>query len=425
MRGSWYCFKDALGASSCTEGTPPFSLARAAMCLTGATSIDAAAFGAGLGVELDATGGASPVKSPFDAAAAGIVGFEIAITGTSNVGLRLSFTADPTVSASQPFVDLPGAGTYQVLLADAVVPGNFSDATAGARVDPKAIYAVELAVPRTDVVATYDYCITRLRPILAADVAPATGCRQPAPYGARVCAPQDLLNEIGPYAVQNNVNAGAPGSQCVQALAGGACAGFTATFASAAAGGFGSAQAASPWSYPSLVYGWQGGTFYGGYRAAKTLAAIASVATTWAFSTPSSGKWNAAYDLWLGPAPAPASAAGGVELMIWPSYSPGATPAGTKIADSVTIAGAIWELWVDPAHTDGGRTATWTYLAYRRATPESAGVVFDLKGFLDDALGRGSGGLGGAWYLLGVQAGFEIWQGVDALATTTFSVEIK
>ena len=109
-----------------------------------------------------------------------------------------------------------GAGTYQVLLADAVVPQTFTDATAGARADPTAIYDIELAVPRTDIVATYDYCVTRLRPLRAADVVtPPSGCAAPSPYGARVCGPQDLLDEVGRYAVQNNVNAGAPGSQCV------------------------------------------------------------------------------------------------------------------------------------------------------------------------------------------------------------------
>jgi hypothetical protein len=418
MQGAWYCYSDGVGTSNCTTGKTPYVAAQSGMCLSGTTSTSATAYGAGVGFSLNDSGGTAAVKSAYNATTNQVIGFEVTITGTSDVALRLNLTTAAASPNPAPFVSLPGAGTYQVLLTDAVVPGGWANANAGQRLDPSAIYDVQLAVPADpNKAANYNYCITGLKPILAATpIVPTGACPPSMMYGSSVCGPQDLLGEVGNYAVQNNINGGSPGTQCVQAMFGATCGGFSATFT-----GFG-ANATAPSSYPSIVYGWQNGSFYGAYKTAKQLMAIRQAPTTWQVSTPSSGKWNAAYDIWLAPTAAPKSATGGLELMIWLNYgSPGQAPqpigsmVGTKM-----VAGENWNIW---RGSTGNAAGQWTYLAYQRPAGSNS-ANFNLMDFFTDAISEGAG-LQNTWYLLGVQAGFEVWQqGSGTASTSSFSAQV-
>jgi cellulose 1,4-beta-cellobiosidase len=418
MQGAWYCYADGIGTSDCVTGVTPYVASSKAMCLSGTTSAASTAYGAAIGLELNASGGAASVKGAYDATTNNVIGFQITITGSSGgVALRLSLTGGATTTDTQPFVELPGAGTYQVLLADAVVPASFTGASAGSRANPAAIYDVQLAIPASAAV-TYDYCITELKPILAGAVTAPTACATPVAYGNPVCGPQDLLGEVGAYAVQNNVN-GTGTAQCVQALAGGTCGGFAVTFPD---GSFGSGGN-SPSSYPSIVYGWQAGSFYGGYRTAKQLSAINSIPTMWQFTTPAGGKWDAAYDIWFSPQAAPVTANGGLELMVWPNYGGGAQPSGS-MTSTVTIGSTgSWEVWKSSI-TVG--SATWQYIAYRKQPGSSASLSFDVKSFANDAVTENVG-LSNSSYLLGVQAGFEIWSASQGatIGTTSFSASVQ
>jgi cellulose 1,4-beta-cellobiosidase len=46
----------------------------------------------------------------------------------------------------------------------------------------------------------------------------------------------------------------------------------------------------------------------------------------------------------------------------------------------------------------------------------------DLQALVADAVSRGY--IRASWHLIGVEAGFEIWQGGAGLATTSFSVNV-
>jgi cellulose 1,4-beta-cellobiosidase len=386
------------------------------MCISGTTSTSPGAFGAGLGLQLNASGGATSTESAYEATENGVIGFEITVTGeTGGVALRLNLTGSASPEDTQPFVDLPGPGTYQVLLADAVVPGSFPGASAGTRANLQSLYDIQLAIPASAAV-NYNFCITELRPIRAGTVTPPTSCETPTSYGPAVCGPQDLLGEVGAYAVQNNLN-GASLAQCVEALVGGTCGGFTVTYpADFGFGGF------SPSSYPSIIYGWQAGAFYGAYQEAKQLSAIHAIPTSWQFTAPASGKWDAAYDIWFSPAPAPATANGGVELMIWPDWGT-AQPAGSMTGTVTIGATGSWEVWKSSI-TMGD--ATWQYIAYRRNPGSTAALSFDILSFADDALGEGVG-LTSSEYLLGIQAGFEVWNAPagTTMGTTSFSAAVQ
>jgi hypothetical protein len=63
----------------------------------------------------------------------------------------------------------------------------------------------------------------------------------------------------------------------------------------------------------------------------------------------------------------------------------------------------------------------WTYIAYVRQTPADA-VDLDLRPFTQDAVTRGV--VDPAWFLIDIEAGFEIWQGGAGLASTDFKVDI-
>ena len=421
MQGAWYCYTDGVAGStsSCMVGKTPYVASSTGMCLSGTTSTAAGAYGAGIGFSLNDSGGTAAVKSAYNAQMSNVVGFEITITGTTDVALRLNLTTAASSPDPAPFVALPGAGTYQVMLADAVVPGGWANANAGSRINPASIFDVQLAVPAdASKAANYNYCITHLKPILATDtVMPAGTCTATTAYGSKVCGAQDLLAEVGAYAVQNNINGGAPGTQCVQAMLGGAtCGGFAATFT-----GFG-ANGLTPSSYPSIIYGWQNGSFYGGYKTAKQLSAVGAATSSWNFVSPASGKWNAAYDIWLAPTAAPKNAGGGVELMVWLNYGGGAQPLGNNSNANASVAGEMWEVWKGSVTVSG---ATWQYIAYRRPVGSSTPVNnLDLKAFLTNATTQGVG-LTTSSYLLGVQAGFEVWQSSVPATTNSFSATIN
>ena len=97
----------------------------------------------------------------------------------------------------------------------------------------------------------------------------------------------------------------------------------------------------------------------------------------------------------------------------WHRTIRGVQPAGSRI-DSVSIAGATWDVWKGPM-------SGWTYIAYVRQTPADS-VDLDLREFVHDALVRGT--INPAWYLIDVEAGFEIWQGGSGLATRSFSAVV-
>jgi cellulose 1,4-beta-cellobiosidase len=286
-------------------------------------------------------------------------------------------------------------------------------------VNPAAIYDMQLGIPGSTAASyTYNYCITAVKPILGPATAP-TACGTLAAYGNPVCGAQDLLGEVGAYGVQNNIN-GTTG-QCVQAMAGGTCGGFSVSFN----GTFGNAGSNSPFSYPSSIYGWQAGSFYGPYRTAKQLSAINSIPTIWTFTTPSGGKWDASYDIWFSPQAAPATANGGLELMIWPNYGGGAQPSGTMVGTKTIGTTGTWEVWVNHMLTVGANS--WQYIAYRKNPGSSVTLNFNIKDFATDAINNEGVGITTGWYFLGAQAGFEVWnesQGAT-MSTSSFTAAVN
>jgi len=437
IQGAWYCYADTTlpggsasnnGMSNCVDHVVPYNSASNGMCLSGRTSTNSGAYGAAIGLELNtpgAVGGVDQTKQAYNASSKGVYGFEITITAyngaTDNYALRLTWTTGAATTVTQPFVDLPGPGTYDVYFADAVVPGSFADTSAGMRLNSSAIYDIQLAIPQEGTTAvTYGYCITKLKPITTPQTT-ATACGTLANYGGPICGAQDLLGEVGNYGVQNNVSG--TGTQCIQAKSGGGCAGFSITSGNLSAPSF-------PAAYPSVIYGWQAGSFYGAYKTAKTLSAIGTAPASWTFTTPSGGQSDTSFDIWLHPTnAAPKTADGGLELMIWMNSAGGIHPAGNEVMNggtpkTVTIGPGTWNIYTGSISING---ATWDYLAYLATSTYSVNNM-DLKAFFNDAkteslptLNNKAVTVSDSWYLLGIQAGFEV-TGTSGGSVNSFSV---
>jgi hypothetical protein len=184
------------------------------MCVSGTLPATFTAH-AGIALELtgDGTGGA------YDAQRHGVVGFAITLAGTTNgTELRFGFNGPNAGTSSSyipPFISEPGpdAGgtTYEVLFTDAIVPPGWSVDDPGATVDPSAIAALLIEISgQTSSAEPYGFCVTAVRPILAA-ATPACGS-----VSGTVCGVQDVAEGVGDYAVQNNTNGNLTG-QCVRA----------------------------------------------------------------------------------------------------------------------------------------------------------------------------------------------------------------
>jgi cellulose 1,4-beta-cellobiosidase len=83
----------------------------------------------------------------------------------------------------------------------------------------------------------------------------------------------------------------------------------------------------------------------------------------------------------------------------------------------VEIAGAQWEVWYGPNNA-------WNTVTYKRAPVTSSVTGLDLLPFFQDSVTRGYAA--STDYLLGIQAGFEIWVGNnEAYSTSNYSVSVN
>jgi hypothetical protein len=100
--------------------------------------------------------------------------------------------------------------------------------------------------------------------------------------------------------------------------------------------------------------------------------------------------------------------------MIWFNKQGAIQPAGSKVATAVSLADATWDVWYT--------TMDWNYIAFVRTTSVTS-ATFDIKTFMDDCVSRGY--INASWYLVSVEAGFELWQNGAGLASSSFSVTVS
>ena len=425
ITGAWYCFADTSGKSSCPGGTAgtgviPVNMTGDSMCLSGTTASSmpsATAYGAAIGMELNHVNPDAGPKSPYNAKSKNIIGFAITISGDSGGSiLNINFPPAQSTTGEAPGVTVPGVGTgsspmtYNVLFSDAIMSDN-SATPIPKVIDPTNVTDVQVKIDVDGIAHNYNFCVTKIVPIMAAPAAPGSL----AAYGPTFNeGKQIVVTGLGPYGVQNDpFNVGSD-PMSMQVSYGGGQVGFTATpsFTSGST---------TPGAFPSVAYGWiHGGNFVGGsdtgaYTTAKTIGALQSVTSSWSFSA-GSGNWDAAYDCWFGGNSD--SINPGSELMVWLAHG-GVNPIGGQNTP-ITISGPPGT-WTYSTGTNGTGQPVVSYVSGGSMTSVSN---FDLLPFFKEAAGSGRASLSTGSYLLGCQAGFELYN-PGTWKTNSYSMSAK
>ncbi|MEU6037174.1 cellulose binding domain-containing protein [Actinomadura sp. NPDC047616] len=227
----------------------------------------------------------------------------------------------------------------------------------------------------------------------------------PAHAATQLCGATDTLSVGGgQYVAQNNIW-GASTPQCIT---------VDGTSFRVDSSGHQNSTSGAPAAYPSLFKGCHWGQCTSNSGLPVQVGSMPAVTSSWSTTQTGSGAYNVSYDLWYNTTPTTTGAPDGAEVMIWLNHNGGVQPAGSRVATGVQIAGATWDVWT--AQMD------WKYIAYVRTSGTSSVSDLDLRAFTRDAVGRGQ--IQNSWYLIDVEAGFEIWQGGAGLATNSFSVSV-
>ncbi len=161
IQGTLSCFDDGVNPSGCVNGVVPFR-AGEGVCLTGNTTQgNYEAWGAGIALSLN-----EPVGGPvaaYDAVEHDVVGFQVVITGITN-GLPLRIAYNSGSGGISPFIQVPGEGTWNVLIAQALVPSAWPVPEAGTTPNPRELYYLEVTVVGAQIAADYDFCISAITP---------------------------------------------------------------------------------------------------------------------------------------------------------------------------------------------------------------------------------------------------------------------
>lgn len=226
--------------------------------------------------------------------------------------------------------------------------------------------------------------------------------------GAGLCDSQRRAVDGGAYIVQND-EWGSGAAECLAVAGSG---GFTVTRSAIA-----TATSGAPGGYPSIYRGCHWGicTPHSGLPAlVYRLLSPGTVTTSWATAQPGTGSYDVAYDVWFNQAPRTNGQPDGAELMIWLNHHGPVHPFGSLVSRAV-IGGRSYDVWF-------GRQG-WNTISYSMVTGSTSVRDLDIGQFAADALRRGY--VRKSWYLIDVEAGFELWQRGAGLATDSFAVNVS
>jgi hypothetical protein len=223
-----------------------------------------------------------------------------------------------------------------------------------------------------------------------------------------LCNSQTARVDGGAYTVENNEwGSGAP--ECITADG---KSDFTVGSSSIA-----NTTTGAPGGYPAIYQGchWGACTSASGLPIRVSNLHAGTVTTSWSTSQPGgSNDYDVAYDIWFNQTPTTSGQPSGTELMIWLNHNGPVQPYGSRVASNVSIGGRSYNVWF-------GRQA-WNTVSYTMTTGTTSVSKLDLQALVADAVSRGY--LSSSWYLIDVEAGFELWHGGSGLATRSFSVKV-
>lgn len=223
-----------------------------------------------------------------------------------------------------------------------------------------------------------------------------------------LCKSQSLSVGGGAYTIMNN-EWGSSAHECITTDGN---ADFTVANSSIV-----KATHGAPGGYPAIYKGchWGACTPDSGFPIQVSSIHAGTVTTSWSTTQPGgSNDYNVAYDIWFNQAPTASGQPNGAELMIWLNHNGHAHPAGSQVASNVSIGDHSYRVWF--------RNRGWKTISYTMTTGTTSVSNLDLQALVADAVSRGY--LQNSWYLIDVEAGFEVWQGGAGLATKSFSVNV-
>jgi len=174
-----------------------------------------------------------------------------------------------------------------------------------------------------------------------------------------------------------------------------------------------------PDAYPSIYAGCHWGLCSWGGLSTGPLRVSAlkpgMLTTDWSTTQPDDGVYDASYDVWFNSTPETIALRPDCsELMVWLNHTGQVRPFGDLEASDVTVDGRTYDVY-------NGQQANWNTVSYELTTGVTSVHDLDIGSLALDAVNRGF--LPSSCYLIDVEAGFELWQGGQGLATNSFSVQ--
>jgi Glycosyl hydrolase family 12/Cellulose binding domain len=226
-----------------------------------------------------------------------------------------------------------------------------------------------------------------------------------------LCGEQTAPVSGGTYIVQNN-EYDSSATECASTDGG---ADFTVASSAIA-----NATNGSPGAYPSIYQGCHWGTCSSGGLSASPIQVSAltagRVTSSWSTTQTGTGAYDVAYDIWYNQAPTTTGQPNGTEMMVWLNHNGSVQPFGSEVASNVSIGGHTYNIWY-------GTQSVWDTVTYEMTSGTTAVSNLDLGTLTQDMVSRGY--TSSSWYLIDVEAGFELWQGGAGLATNSFSVAVN
>ena len=173
----------------------------------------------------------------------------------------------------------------------------------------------------------------------------------------------------------------------------------------------------APGAYPSIYKGchWGYCTSNSGLPLqASTVKQGGKVTSSVNTTLISTGAWDSAYDIWWNLNSSTTNNSGnGLEMMVWLAKLGPIQPAGSKVASGVNIGGNTYDVW------KGGGSPGGT-VSYVMTSSHTSVTNLDLGPLAADSVARGY--MTGNWWLIGVEYGFEPWQGGQGLKLNSGNV---
>jgi hypothetical protein len=225
-----------------------------------------------------------------------------------------------------------------------------------------------------------------------------------------LCQEQTASVSGGTYIVQNN-EFDSSASECLSTDGN---ADFTVANSSIA-----NATNGEPGAYPSIYQGCHWGNCSSGGLASSPVQVSSltagKVSTSWSTTQPggSGNAYDVAYDIWVNQTPTTSGQPNGTEIMVWLNHNGSVQPFGSEVASNVSLGGHTYNIWY-------GTQSSWDTVTYDMTSGSTSVSNLDVGTLAQDSVSRGY--TKSSWYLIDIEAGFELWQGGAGLATNSFSV---